>query len=412
MPTISIISPANETLTSNPNVSINYLVVDYDNETVSCTLFFDGVNESFDNAVLNNTTSNFNMDNVSDGLHTYWINCSDGIFSNESLSQAITIDTTPPGVWFKNTTDESGTYAKDWIFIGAVAEDWQSPIDNFWWDVNITLFNPPNGTGNGSISQPPSCGGGGPTPPWTMPCNQNKTNLSDGIYVFTAYANDTAGNLNWTETRTVILDGRSRIISTDPANESIGIARDKTISITFNEVVNNSFINESTFYINKTADGKHIPATLSTSNNITFNLKPIENEMSYLTEYTVTLRAGVQDLAGNEIVSDYVFSFTTGNRPVSRGSSGGGGGGGGSSTTWVATIELAEEEETQEEIPEEPEAEIPIEPEVSGEIPEEPEEAPTGYITLVPGAGISLGLVMVAGLVGYYLYFIKRNKAK
>jgi len=124
-------------------------------------------------------------------------NCSNG------CSGGACVDPHAPGVWFTSTTPETGTYAIDSFVIGVGAEDWESPIYDVWHDLDVTFFN-------NSSTMPPQagggCGSGGPNPPWTLSCTQGFNDMPDGIYIFTGYGNDTAGNLNWTEERIIILN--------------------------------------------------------------------------------------------------------------------------------------------------------------------------------------------------------------
>ena len=118
------------------------------------------------------------------------------------------------------------------------------------------------------------------------------------------------------------------ISSTSPASNATGVAVDTSITATFNEVLDSSTITSDTFTIS--AGGSTISGTVSYSNKIaTFD--PSSN-LSNSTTYTAKLTTSVKDSPGNNIVSDYTWSFTIvssgeGGEDTGGGEDGGGGGG-------------------------------------------------------------------------------------
>ena len=98
------------------------------------------------------------------------------------------------------------------------------------------------------------------------------------------------------------------VISTDPANASIGVALSKVISANFSEAMNPTTINTSTFLL---AQGTTPIAGTVTYSGTTASFTPTAL-LSPNTVYTATITTGAKDLAGNGLVSNYVFSFTTG----------------------------------------------------------------------------------------------------
>jgi hypothetical protein len=98
------------------------------------------------------------------------------------------------------------------------------------------------------------------------------------------------------------------VISTSPVNSATGVSLNKKIDATFNEVMKGSTITTTTFTINQGATA--IAGSVSyTGTTATFT--PSAN-LSSNTEYTGTVHAGVKDPAGNAMINDYVWSFTTG----------------------------------------------------------------------------------------------------
>ncbi len=114
------------------------------------------------------------------------------------------------------------------------------------------------------------------------------------------------------------------VAATDPVDGATGVAVSKTISVTFDEDVQagNAYNGISV----KDASGNTVAVAKSIAGKV-LSLKP-NASLAYNTKYTVTIPAGaVKDLAGNALVQDYTFSFTT--QAASSGGGGGGGGGGG-----------------------------------------------------------------------------------
>ena len=98
------------------------------------------------------------------------------------------------------------------------------------------------------------------------------------------------------------------VISTDPANAATGVVLNKKISATFNEVMNPTTITTSTFLLKQ---GATVITGVVTYTGTTAIFSPSANLLPNLV-YTATITTGAQDLAGNGLVADYVWSFTTG----------------------------------------------------------------------------------------------------
>jgi len=95
--------------------------------------------------------------------------------------------------------------------------------------------------------------------------------------------------------------------STDPANNTIGVAIDHQIAATFNEPMDQTTITTSTFSLKQ---GLNLVAgTVSyTATTATF---VATSNLEYNKIYSGTITTGVKDLAGNAMVSDRTFTFTT-----------------------------------------------------------------------------------------------------
>ena len=146
------------------------------------------------------------------------------------------------------------------------------------------------------------------------PANNLSTNTTYTATITTGVA-DLGGNIlptayswNFTTSPTAVMP---IVISTDPANLATGVAVNKQITATFNEAMNPATINTSTFLLMQTVSG-----TITTNGNVTFSgttaTFAAPSQLLPNTSYTATITTGAKDLAGNALVSNYSWSFTTG----------------------------------------------------------------------------------------------------
>ncbi len=98
------------------------------------------------------------------------------------------------------------------------------------------------------------------------------------------------------------------VISTIPANNATGVTINTTLAATFNEAMNASTINSTTFIVKQGTTV--IPGVVAYS-GLTATFSPTTN-LALNTVYTATITTGVKDPAGNAPINDYVWSFTTG----------------------------------------------------------------------------------------------------
>ncbi len=136
----------------------------------------------------------------------------------ENISnQTIRIDTIAPSIAF-GTGTTSGNYSQNYIEVNVTASDSGSGINT----ISVYLYNDTqllfvNTSGS-------------------SPFVLNYTSLQDGTYYLNATVNDTAGNYNSTETRTILLD-------TTPPTTTASAVDDSGNSYTFDTWVNTSYIN-------------------------------------------------------------------------------------------------------------------------------------------------------------------------
>jgi hypothetical protein len=133
----------------------------------------------------------------------------------------------------------------------------------------------------------------------------------------TTAAKDLAGNAIvsdyvWTFTTGVLLDIiPPTVISTDPLNNAIGVSVDKKIAATFSESMDPLTISTVSFILQ---NGNTMVSGNVTYLNSVATFSPTLS-LLYNTVYTATITTAAKDLAGNTLVANYVWTFTTGLAP-------------------------------------------------------------------------------------------------
>jgi uncharacterized protein (TIGR03437 family) len=102
------------------------------------------------------------------------------------------------------------------------------------------------------------------------------------------------------------------VSSTVPATGSINVPIGNALSATFSEALNPLAINTSTFSLMQGTSA--VPGTVTYA-GVTAAFTPTST-LAPNTVFTTTITTGVTDLAGNAMVSNYVWSFTTGATPA------------------------------------------------------------------------------------------------
>ena len=128
---------------------------------------------------------------------------------------------------------------------------------------------------------------------------------------------DVAGNAmvnNYTWSFTTADVAPPVILSVSPTNGATGISVSTTASAVFNEAMNASTIGTATFEL-RNSSNTLIPATVSynvTTKTVTLTPSSL---LAPANVYTATIKggsSGVKDAAGNAMVNNYIWSFTTG----------------------------------------------------------------------------------------------------
>lgn len=97
------------------------------------------------------------------------------------------------------------------------------------------------------------------------------------------------------------------VISTDPVDQAVDVSMDKVLTATFSEPMKLSTINATTFTLKN--GSTLVPGTV-TYTGLTAKFSPTTNLFSNTT-YTATITSSVRDTAGNAMLSNYVWTFTT-----------------------------------------------------------------------------------------------------
>ena len=97
------------------------------------------------------------------------------------------------------------------------------------------------------------------------------------------------------------------VVTTVPANGATGFDVDANVTATFSEAVDPGSVNGTTFRLSNTAGSVTGVVSLS-GQTATFNPS---SPLAYSTTYTARVTTGVEDLAGNNMTSDRVWTFTT-----------------------------------------------------------------------------------------------------
>src|ERR1700730_14711723 len=134
----------------------------------------------------------------------------------------------------------------------------------------------------------------------------------------TTAAKDTFGNalasdFVWTFTTgsTTCLNGPPTLISVTPPNLASGICPNSVVVATFSEAMNPATINSTTFTLTSGTPPVAVAGAVTydvPSHVATFTPT---NPLTLSTTYTATITTGAQDLFGNPLASNYVWSFTT-----------------------------------------------------------------------------------------------------
>jgi hypothetical protein len=184
-PTINLISPTNNTWSNSSNINFIFNFTDALSPNASCSLYINGSLNQTNNSVINGSETIFSVSGLGEGAHSWYINCTDlAGNTKQSEKRTINIDTIAPQIAFISPTPANGASQTAKTFVINVSHNESNPA---W----LLIYLNSNLVWNGSYN-----GSNGFTN-WTTPT------LADGNYNYQVCANDSAGNQNCTEIRTI-----------------------------------------------------------------------------------------------------------------------------------------------------------------------------------------------------------------
>jgi hypothetical protein len=101
------------------------------------------------------------------------------------------------------------------------------------------------------------------------------------------------------------------VTSTNPALSATGVCTNHAVNATFSKAMDPSTISSATFTV-KNPHGVMVPGTVSYDAMTHISTFTALSKFVHKTLYTATITTGAKDLAGNALVSDNVWTFTTG----------------------------------------------------------------------------------------------------
>lgn len=134
--------------------------------------------------------------------------------------------------------------------------------------------------------------------------------LANTIYTatITTLVKDEAGNALQTNYVWMFTTGISPfVMATSPINEAVNVALNELVTATFNKPMNPSTINSNSFIVTQAGT---IVSGVVTYAGVIASFTPT-NPLSATTIYTATITTLAEDVAGNPVLVDYVWTFTT-----------------------------------------------------------------------------------------------------
>ena len=209
-PTMNYVSPTENSgvFRSRNYIQINVTATDSNLDKILIRLYNSSVIQI--NSSITSTSPNFiNFTSLADGIYYYNATANDTLGNTANLeTRNITLDTVKPNVQFVSPTTAAGNYSGNYIEANVTASD--TNLDK----IVIRIYNS-TGLVNSSTNT-------------TSPHFFNFTGLIDGTYFLNATANDTVGNENQTETRTILLDTTNPLIQFVAPTEANASSRSRT----------------------------------------------------------------------------------------------------------------------------------------------------------------------------------------
>ena len=140
-----------------------------------------------------------------------------------------------------------------------------------------------------------------------MPSTNYSATITTGVTDLAG--NAMVNNYVWTFTTGTAADVTPpSVVSTFPANDATDVSLNGNIAAIFSEAMNPLTITSATMTLQH---GVTFVSGAVTYNGVTATFSPT-NDLTASTEYTATITTDVRDVAGNAMLNDYIWTFTTG----------------------------------------------------------------------------------------------------
>jgi len=207
-PVVNLVAPQNNTFKNINTTEHSFNVTDASG-SANCIMYWADYSPgnifNFGIVAANGSTITEVALESTDGVVNWFVNCTD-IAGNTGMSEIwiYTVDTNAPTINFTAQTTATGNYSQSYIVANVTSTDDTSGLSL----LKISLYNSTNALINSTTNS-------------TSPLFINFTGLADGTYYLNATVNDSAGNTNATETRTIMLDTTNPTINfTSPTTQS------------------------------------------------------------------------------------------------------------------------------------------------------------------------------------------------
>ncbi|MBW6461790.1 MAG: VCBS repeat-containing protein [DPANN group archaeon] len=235
-PIVTLVSPEQDDYLSSTSMDFIFNVTDNLETYMVCSLYINGTLIKTKSSTNNDSATTFSSITVSENINQNWtVNCSDGVNTAQPSIRTFNIDTTPPYIEFISPTEDNNSYiSKNYTYINwSLSEINSDTIFLNWAGINETMSQN----------------------------YLNKTGLTESIYTYYVWANDTAGNSNQTETRTLTIDTTAPTVTLVSPIDNI-YSSATTMDFIFNVTDNLETYMVCSLYIND---------TLITTNSSTYN---------------------------------------------------------------------------------------------------------------------------------------------
>ncbi|MBI5047115.1 hypothetical protein HZC07_05305, partial [Candidatus Micrarchaeota archaeon] len=250
-PTVTLISPVNNTNTSNATLFFTFNATDNLDSTLNCSLFVDNVYNQSNPSTTHGTTTTFSSVPIPEGSHNWSVNCADSLENqgNSSVRNFI-VDQTSPIVSLISPVNNTNT-TNTTIYLNF------NETDNLFSNTNCSLFV------NNIYNQSNSSTLNATTTTFTL------SSLSDGNYNWTVQCADSAGNVANSSARNFTLDTTGPTVTLiSPANTTS--TTNTSLNFTFNATDAVSTFMNCSLYINNILNATN--SSVSNATNTTFNL--------------------------------------------------------------------------------------------------------------------------------------------